>query len=85
MWITRRSRLFIGLNRNGVPVCFTFSAAACALMRKFLDAQRAVIVGIERNARMIVGVQAQHFLRDQFEREQQLGAIGQQQIDVARP
>ena len=30
---TRRSRLFIGLKRNGVPVCLTFSAAALALIR----------------------------------------------------
>jgi len=29
--MTRRSRLFIGLKKNGVPVRFTFSAAAEAL------------------------------------------------------
>ena len=32
-WITRRSRLFMGLKRNGTPVRFTFSAAATALTR----------------------------------------------------
>ena len=31
---------------------------------------------------MIVGVHAQHFLRDQFEREQKLGAIAQKQVDI---
>jgi len=32
-WITRRSRLFMGLKRNGTPVRFTFSAAVTALTR----------------------------------------------------
>ena len=32
-WITRRSRLFMGLKRKGWPVRFTLSAAAAALMR----------------------------------------------------
>ncbi len=32
-WMTRRSRLFMGLKRNGCPVRFTFSAAAAALSR----------------------------------------------------
>jgi len=31
---------------------------------------------------MIVGVHAQHFLRDQFEREQKLGAVAEEEIDI---
>ena len=49
---------------------------------KLFDAQRAVIVGVEGNARMIVGMQAQHLLRDELESEEQLGAIAEEQIDV---
>lgn len=49
---------------------------------QFLNAERTVVVGIERNPRMIVGVHAQRFLRDVFERQQKLGAIAQQQVDV---
>ena len=49
---------------------------------KFFDSQGPVIVGVEGNARMIVGMHAQHFLRHQLQRQQQLRAIGQQKIDV---
>jgi len=49
---------------------------------KFFDSQGPVIVGVEGNARMIVGMHAQHFLRHQFERQQQFRAICQQEIHV---
>ncbi len=49
---------------------------------QFFDAQRPIVVRVERDARVIVGVQAQHLLRHQFQREQKLGPIGQQQIHV---
>ena len=46
MWITRRSRLFMGLKRKGTPVRLTFSAAAIALMRVLdLDPKRVNVNG----------------------------------------
>lgn len=50
---------------------------------EFSDANGPVIVGVERNARMIIGMQTQHFLRNQFERQKQLRAIGQQKLNVS--
>jgi hypothetical protein len=50
---------------------------------QFFDAQRAVIVRIEGNARMIVGVETQNLLRDQFQSKQEFRAIFQQEVDVA--
>jgi hypothetical protein len=58
---------------------FSGSARADA---QFLNAERAVIIRIERNSRVIVGVQAQNFLRHQFQRQKQLGAVGQKKIDI---
>jgi hypothetical protein len=49
---------------------------------ELFDAQRAIVVGIEGDARMIVGVHAQGFLRDVFESEEKLGAIAENQVDV---
>jgi hypothetical protein len=49
---------------------------------QLFDAQRPVIVCVEGNARMIVGVKPQKFLRDEFKRQQKLGAVRQQQLDV---
>ena len=49
-WITRRSRLFMGLNWNGDPVRLTFSAAADRAQPQFLDPQQPVIVRVEGNA-----------------------------------
>jgi len=49
---------------------------------QFFDAQSAVVIRVERDARVIVGVQPQDFLRDQFEREEQFGAVGQKLFDV---
>ena len=46
------------------------------------DTQCAIVVRIEGNARMIVRVQPQRFLRHQLERQQQFGAISQQQIHI---
>lgn len=50
---------------------------------QFLDPEGAVIVGIEGNARMIVGMEPQNLLRDQLQSEQELRAVGQQQFHVA--
>lgn len=49
---------------------------------QFFDAEGAVVVGIESDARVIVRVHAQGFLRDVFEGEQKLGAVAQDEIDV---
>jgi len=49
---------------------------------QFLDANRTIIVRVERNARVIVGMHAQHFLRHKFQRQQQFGPVGQQKVDV---
>lgn len=49
---------------------------------KLFDAQRPIIVGIECNARMIVGVHAQSFLGDVFESQKKLGAIAQDEVDI---
>jgi hypothetical protein len=49
---------------------------------KLFHPQGAVIVGVERNARVIVGMQAQRFLRNQFQRQKKLRAVGQDQIDI---
>ncbi len=49
---------------------------------QFFDAQRPVIVRIERYARMIVGMHAQHFLSNQFQSQQQFRTVGKKQIDV---
>ena len=82
-WITRRSRLFMGLKWNGTPVRFTFSAAGHRAQAQLFDAQQAVIVGVEGNPRMVFRRHPQHFHGDVFQRQQQLGAIGKQQVDVA--
>lgn len=52
---------------------------------QFFNAQRAVIVRVEGNTRMIVGVKPQHFLCYQFQSEQKLGAVAQQQIHIRTP
>ena len=49
---------------------------------KLFDTQRAIVVSIERDTRMIVGMHAQRFLRYVFEGEEKLSAIAQNQIDI---
>jgi hypothetical protein len=49
---------------------------------KLFNANGPIVVGIESNPRMIVGMHSQHFLRDQFQGEQQFGAIRQQHFHV---
>lgn len=46
------------------------------------DAQHAVIVRVEREARMIFGRHAQRFHGDLFQRQQKLGLVREQQIDI---
>ena len=66
-----------------MPGVLDFLGGGAGADAQLFDTQCAVIVRVERNARMIVGVEAQNFLRHQFEREQELRAIVQQQVDVA--
>lgn len=49
---------------------------------EFLDAQSAIIVGVEGNARMVVGVEAENLLRHEFESKKKLSAIGEEHFDV---
>ena len=49
---------------------------------QFLDAQSPVIVGVERDSRMLVGMHSQHLLRDQLEAEQQFCLVGEKQFDI---
>ena len=49
---------------------------------QLFDAQQAVIVGVEGNARMVFARHAQHFHGHVLQREQQFGAIGEQQVHV---
>ena len=80
--MTRRSRLFIGIEAEGSPVRFTLLGGGHGAEPQFFDAQQAVIVGIEGNARVVFGRHAQHFHGDVLQREQQFGAVGEQQIHV---
>src|SRR5580658_3754751 len=50
---------------------------------QFLDPESAVVVRIEGNARMIVGVETQNLLRHELQSEQELRAVGQQHFDIA--
>lgn len=61
-----------------------FDAFGCDLRghAKFFDAEGAVIVGVEGNPRMIVGVHAERFLGNVFEGEEKLGAIAEDEVDV---
>src|SRR5271169_1290286 len=49
---------------------------------QLFDAERAVIVRVEGYARMIVGVESQNLLRNQFERKEKLRAIGEKQLCI---
>ncbi len=49
---------------------------------QFLDAQHAVIVGVEAHARMFFGRHPQRFHGQLLERQQQLGLVAQQQIHI---
>ncbi len=49
---------------------------------QLFDAQQAVIVGIEGNARMVFARHAEHFHGDVFQRQQQFRAIVEQQVHV---
>ncbi len=81
-WITRRSRLFMGLKRKCSPRALHPLGGGDGAQPQLLDAQQAVIVGVEGNARVVFGRHAQHFHGDVFQRQQQFGAIGKQQIHV---
>src|SRR5262249_27422447 len=50
---------------------------------QLFDAQDAVIVGVEADARMLVWRHPQRFHGQLLQREQQLGFVGEKQIDVA--
>jgi hypothetical protein len=71
----------IELERNARALYF-FRGGHCA-QTEFLDAQQAVIVGVEGKARMVFRRHAQHFHGGVFEREQQLRPVTKEQIDVA--
>ena len=49
---------------------------------QLFDAEQAVVVGVEGNARMVLGGHPQHFHGHVLERQQQLGAVREQQVDV---
>ena len=49
---------------------------------QFLDAQRAIVVGIERNARVILGGHAQRLHGHVLQGQQQFSAVGQQILHV---
>ncbi len=61
---------------------FDFFGGGQRAYAQFFDPKRAIVIRIERDARVIVGVHPQHFLRDEFQREQQFRAIAQQEFDV---
>jgi hypothetical protein len=63
-------------------VLYLLGGGQCADAQLF-DPQSAVIVGVEGNARMVVRVEAQHLLGDEFQGKQELGSICQQQFDVS--
>ena len=46
------------------------------------DAERAVIVGVEGELRMVVGRHSQRFHGDVLEREKQLGLVGEQEVGI---
>jgi hypothetical protein len=50
---------------------------------QFLDAQSPVVICVEGDSRMLVGMHSQHFLRHQFEAQKQLGLVGEKQFDIA--
>ena len=49
---------------------------------QFLDAQSPIVIGVEGDSRMLVGMHSQHFLRHQFEAKKQFGFVGEKQLDI---
>jgi len=47
---------------------------------KFLNAQKAIVVRVKDDQRMVFVRQAQHFHREMFEGEQQFSLVGQQHV-----
>ena len=63
----------------GAPDLFGRRGGAQA---QLFDAQHAIVVGVEAQPRMVLRGHAQHLHGEVLERQQQLGAVGQQQIHV---
>jgi hypothetical protein len=71
-----------GIEPEWCPGVFYFFGGCLSADAQFFNAQSPIVIRVERDAGVIVGVQPQGFLRDQFECEEQLGAIGQKHFDV---
>ncbi len=78
----RRSRLFMGLKRNGTPVRLTFLGGRHCAETQLLDAEKAVVVGVEGYARVVLARHTERFHGHVLEGEQKLGAVGEQKIDI---
>jgi hypothetical protein len=62
---------------------FDFFRSRGRAQPQLFDAQQAIVIGVERNARVIFGRQPQRFHSHMLERQQQLGAVAEQQIHIA--
>ena len=78
----RRSRLFIGLKWNGMLRFLHPLGRGQRAHAQFLDAQHAIVVGVEAQPRVFLGRHPQRFHGQLLQRQQQFGFVRQQQIHV---
>ncbi len=71
-----------GIEAKGLAGALDFFGGGGGAEAEFFDAQQTVIVGIEQDARVILGGHAQHLHGQVLELEQEFGAVAEQEIDV---
>ena len=78
----RRSRLFMGLKWNGLRDLLDALGGGLRAHAQFLDAQHAMIVGVEAQPRMFLGSHAQRFHGQLLQGQQQFRLVRQQQVHI---